>query len=209
MAVVDVIDLTVSSPSPSVIVIADDDVNQPASPGSHKANQEKRRQRKRDEDRDRHDRHREERHDQWDSGTWHHDRFFDDDLSFEGMKRKRHDVTNAARSSRGRARSPTPPLFTVDTTGRPPILNLPQQEHLSRDPVSTRFMVKTLVQPLPEPPVEHSGERGLLLPGHVTVSAQDYTPGLHEDPQLSPNSEASGIDFLDDDRTVVCQCFRL
>lgn len=209
MAVVDVIDLTVSSPSPSVIVIADDDVNQPASPGSHKADQEKRRQRKRDEeDRDRHDRHREERHNQWDSGTWHHDRFFDDDLSFEGMKRKRHDVTNAARSSR-RARSPTPPLFTVDTTGRPPVLNLPQQEHLSRDPVSTRFMVKTLVQPLPEPPVEHSGERGLLLPDHVTVSAQDYAPGLHEDPQLSPNSEASGIDFLDDDRTVVCQCFRL
>jgi hypothetical protein len=167
---------------------------------SHKAEKDRKRRKKRREGRDR-----EEHEDQRHNGSWEHDRFLDEGR--KGMKGKRDDTATVTRSPRGRQRAP---LFTIDTTGGPSLFIPNPGEHVPIDPVPVQFMVKPPVEPLVEPLIEPPGERGLLLPSHVTVSAQESTPVPHEDAHLSPDSDASGIDFLNDGgRAVVCQCVLL
>jgi hypothetical protein len=54
------------------------------------------------------------------------------------------------------------------------------------------------------PSVDHNG---LLLPSNVSVAIEDIplpSEAMDADGPMSPTSDASGIDFVDDDRTVVC-----
>jgi hypothetical protein len=199
MAVVDVIDLTVSPP-PSVIAI--DDVNEPADAVLNREEYWKERKKRK-----KHENHRERRReeegprdgeDQGHDGSRKHDELLVEDWDHlvekrKGSRRKRVDA-RARKRARGSSKDR---LFLVDTGG----LSLPVPPPGESNPTDS-IPVEPAVKPPAVPPVEPP-EAGLLLPDNVTVSAHESVLLPGEDRQLSPNSDASGIDFLDDDCAVV------
>lgn len=203
MAVVDVIDLTVSPPASDVIVIDDEKATDVAFYGGQDSKEKKKRkQRRRDErERDRRERRKQEKEDQRDNGSWKHDKYLEKDQHRQGEKRKRDEDTTR------RPEGPLPPLFLIDTTAVSSSSGPSSKDPAPIKPVSVQPAVEPLPVPVESPDRPPLGE-GLLLPAHVTVVSHDFVSLPNEDPGFSPNSEVSGIDFLDDDRAVVCTLHR-
>lgn len=109
-----------------------------------------------------------------------------------GQKRKREKDKETSKSKPVNTDTPSLPLFTIDTAGHP----LGDQFQTSHSSVENSQKVFHI-------------EEGLLLPPHVSVTV-DVTAGMNGGAEetgnrpLSPISDASGIDFLDDALGVVC-----
>ncbi|KIJ37468.1 hypothetical protein M422DRAFT_781812, partial [Sphaerobolus stellatus SS14] len=118
-----------------------------------------------------------------------------------GKKRKRGnelDVDNSNLKKRNRSPSPQQAMFTIDFE---PTMTELASFVSSIPPPSLDFESKSKA---PAQPTKNTHtEDGLLLPSHVSVATGDELPLPNEEANkrdLSPVSDASGIDFLDDDR---------
>lgn len=112
--------------------------------------------------------------------------------SSENKRGREEDIDSARSNKRRRTPSSSLPFFTLDANPSE-IDSIPTQTDA---PSSHRSSLKPLFHTI----------NGLLLPSHITVVADDPPLRMegHDTQPLSPVSDATGIDFLDDDRAVVC-----
>lgn len=165
MTVVDVIDLTCSSPHDSSQLIVIEDEEGPAKVASTSSGTGEKETKKRKRPRK------------------------DDDRNHGGEKRKWENDADDSKQPRRRKRHSSPQLFIVDTT--------------PGDVVGAPFLLQDVVGDAASSLERFHPFDSLLLPSHVTLSTPDSAPISNDNPPISPTSEASGIDFLDDGRAVV------